>query len=62
MLTKRYFVRVAEILKKIPDIKTRVLAYEDFAQWFAEENDAFDKSRFKEACGIVGENRVTVNS
>lgn len=53
VLTKKDFIRVAEILKnlKLSDTDKRVVTLE-FIAWFKEQNPRFDRDRFMKAVGL----------
>jgi hypothetical protein len=55
MMTRKDYVKTAEILKGFSDeIHPNVFEdlVEEFAQYFMSDNDRFDKARFEKACGV----------
>ena len=57
MMTRKDYVRTAEILKTFGDnVLTNQFDYldlvYDFADWFAEDNPRFDEKKFAQACGL----------
>ena len=48
-MTKKDYIRAAEILRLIPNPTTRGVLRDAFADFFASENDRFDRSRWNEA-------------
>ena len=55
MMTRKDYVQTSNILKGFSDeIHPAVFEdlVEEFAQFFASDNDRFDKARFEKACGI----------
>jgi hypothetical protein len=62
-MTRKHYVAIAAILKrrmelalnkKVPGYavtQTKLIA-EDFAEYFANDNPGFDRSRFLTACGV----------
>ena len=53
MMTKKHYIKVVGILCKSHsdgDISTEALAHlaQDFAEWFAEDNERFHKGKFIE--------------
>ena len=57
MMTRKDYVRTAEILKTFGDnVLTNEFDYldlvYDFSDWFAEDNPNFDEKKFVAACGL----------
>ena len=57
MMTRKDYVRTAEILKTFGDnVLTNQHDYQDlvydFADWFAEDNPNFNEKKFADACGL----------
>ena len=55
MMTRKDYVKTSNILKAFSDeIHPHVFEdlVEEFAQYFASDNDRFDKAKFEKACGI----------
>ena len=55
MMTRKDYVKTAEILKGFVD-EVHPAVFEDlveeFSQFFLSDNDRFDKAKFEKACGI----------
>lgn len=55
MMTRKDYVKTANILAGFVDeIDPNVFEdlVEEFAQYFASDNERFDKARFEKACGV----------
>lgn len=55
MMTRKDYVKTAEILKGfVDDIHPQVFEdlVEEFGLYFDADNERFDKARFEKACGI----------
>jgi hypothetical protein len=55
MMTRKDYVKTSNILKGFSDeIHPAVFEdlVEEFCQYFASDNENFDKARFEKACGI----------
>ncbi len=53
MLTKKHYIKMAEITNKIGHFHSKVEVFADFVAWIREDgNPNFDVVRFREACGI----------
>ena len=50
MLTKKHFEKIAEIIRKNKEKQDFESVCNDLANYFAEENPLFNKSKFMEAC------------
>lgn len=46
-MTRKHFVRVAQILSNIKDRREHLLFVLHFVEMFAEDNENFDEDRFK---------------
>lgn len=51
-MSRKHYVRTAEILKEIEDYDDRRRLAREFAVMFKEDNDFFDYSRFMAACNV----------
>ena len=55
MMTRKDYIKTAYILKEFSQ-EIPQKTYEDmvdmFADWFAGDNENFDKARFEKACGV----------
>lgn len=55
MMTRKDYVETAKILKSFSD-EIYPAVFEDmvdlFADYFASDNDRFDKAKFEKACGV----------
>ena len=49
MLTRKHFNKIAELLERDEVTHESV---EEWAEWLATENPAFDYERFRVACGV----------
>jgi len=53
MLTRKHYIKMAEIVNKIEDIGSKTRAYVAFVEWIREDgNPNFDRDRFHKACGM----------
>lgn len=55
-MTKKHFIKIARVIEKYagltPERGDIKLLAEDLADIFKEENPAFDRQRFLDACGL----------
>jgi hypothetical protein len=55
MMTRKDYVKTAEILSDVSDVVDDVVLYaiaKDFADYFSQDNPRFDANRFFNACGL----------
>tara|TARA_R110000782_G_scaffold78403_1_gene156274 strand:+ start:58 stop:237 length:180 start_codon:yes stop_codon:yes gene_type:complete len=52
-MTRKHFIRTANIISKIGDSQVRQATALNFAVWFKEENSNFKTQTFLEACEPV---------
>lgn len=52
-MTKRHFIRAAEIVADIEDRKLALQVASYYIQLFRAYNDRFDTDRFLTACGLI---------
>lgn len=51
-MTKKHFIRAAEIVTDISDRDIALIVASRFIQLFSAYNDRFDRQRFLTACGL----------
>lgn len=51
MMTKKHYIKAAEIVKHVPG-EYRLIVAEAFVTLFLGDNPRFNKNRFMEACGL----------
>tara|TARA_Y100000004_G_scaffold193540_1_gene256305 strand:- start:1077 stop:1319 length:243 start_codon:yes stop_codon:yes gene_type:complete len=53
MLTRKHYIKMAEIVNKIEDLDTKIGVYLDVLAYIEEDgNPNFDRNRFRAACGF----------
>lgn len=55
MMTRKDYVKTAEILSDVSDVVEDVVLYaiaKDFADYFEKDNERFDRKRFYSAVGV----------
>lgn len=55
MMTRKDYVKTAEILSDVSDVVDDVVLYalaKDFADYFESDNERFDRERFYSAVGV----------
>ena len=52
MLTRKHFRIVAEAIRNIEDLDTRLATHNIWSEICSRSNPLFDPERFKKACGI----------
>ena len=51
-LGEKDFDKAASIITRFGDDVTKDLAYTHFSAWFQDENNRFDRYKFRDACGL----------
>ena len=49
-MTRKHYVRVAEILRDVKDSREKERLIGEFSQFFKEDNPRFSRARFVSAC------------
>ena len=52
MLTRKVYNKLADIIKKIPDISIRTKISKEFAEVLKEDNQRFNYSKWFSACDV----------
>lgn len=52
-MTKKHFVAAANIVSEIRDRDERTVVARNFADFFVQFNDRFNRDKFLEACNVI---------